>query len=392
LFRKKVFTLKCESKNNDVRCLYSRNGKSKLAFYLETDHTYYTESRGQCEAEDLDETYYIKEIKKGTLEEFPEQLKARKKDMDQIGKHFGISAFHYCYDEVQLTRAIFYNNVKYLHGCQHVTKEEAVFLKGAFVGPMNYANVGKQLSNGYGYDINSFYPFVMSKDKNFSFPLSEGFIKVTNKKYAFEIKKLTIKGTHKYWVNSKNDYYDNYQVELLNLLNIPYEEHPEEPELCYPEVVRGKCLFSYFDDLYDMKKNGNKHAKLILNSLWGTLSKHKEFEIAGNNLKDSEIPKVIRYIESRNVFILREDQPFKYPFGRIKTYLNSYLRLCLVRDYLFKFENQGFEIYQVKTDGFATNAPPEKVSLGIEMGDLKVEKEFSGDWQVKDKKQLIKLK
>lgn len=96
-------------------------------------------------------------------------------------------------------------------------------------------------------------------------------------------------------------------------------------------------------------------------------------------------------LSQETFFLLREDQPFKYPFGRIKTYLNSYLRLCLVRDYLFKFENQGFEIYQVKTDGFATNAQPHEITLGVEMGDLKVEKEFLGDWQVKDKKQLIKL-
>ena len=140
-----------------------------------------------------------------------------------------------------------------------------------------------------------------------------------------------------------------------------------------------------------MKKEGNKHAKLILNSCHGQLSRRKEYEIDANNLEDCDIDKVIDYIESRNVFILREDRAYKFVFGRMKTLLHSYVRLCLVRDYIIPVEKQGYEVYQIKTDGFTSNIPPEKMSLGIEMGELKQEKEFKGRWQVKNKKCIINL-
>lgn len=171
-------------------------------------------------------------------------------------------------------------------------------------------------------------------------------------------------------------------------MKIPYEE-VKAPKLCYEEPVNSSALFSYFDDIYKLKLQGNKHTKLILNTLWGQLSRKKEHEIDANNLRDEEIEKVIDYIESRNVFILREERPFKFVFGRIKTFLNSYVRLCLIRDYILPVEKQGGEIYQIKTDSFLTNLKPCKLDLSKDMGGLKLEQELKGFWRVKNKKEVI---
>ena len=381
---KNDFELKCAKTNQSIRGLLPKKFDHDRLGIMHQG-IYYTEEHGETTEEP--KGYHIMELNGLFTDSLKEELATRKKDLSEVCDMFNINPKPYMYNEKTLTRAILYENVKYLQGCEHVTLEENKYLDGAFVGALNYAQYDKAFVDGFGYDINSFYPYVMSKT-DFKFPLSTGIIKTTSKKYPLEIKKLKINGTHKYWRNSPDNYYDSYQVQLLELLKIPYEE-VKAPKLCYEEPVQSSALFSYFDDIYELKKKGNKHAKLILNSCWGQLSRKKEYEIDGNSLRDEDIEKVIDYIESRNVFILREEKPFKFVFGRIKTFLHSYVRLSLIRDYVLPVEKQGFEIYQIKTDAFVTNAKPEDITLGKEMGDLKLEKEYKGFWRVENKKRII---
>jgi hypothetical protein len=390
---KTQFELKCDMEH---RALANLICKPKLRtrtaiHYVDTDE-YYCDEYGYCELEQLSKIeYYIISIQNSKkMKPIKDEFKLRKENLTNLCDHFGIDAKQYFYDEVQICRALVYHNNKFLHGCEAVTHDEAEFLDKSFVGALNYADVDKEFENGFGYDINSFFPYAMSKT-DFMFPMSQGKIKKTKKIYEMEIRKLEIKGTHKYWRNSPENYYDSYQIELLKLLKIPYEECPDEEKIIYKHCVKSKAMFSYFDEMFEMKKNGNSHAKLVLNCTHGILSRKKLHEIDANDLKDEEIDKVVDYIESRNVFILKEDKPYKFAFGRIKSFLASYVRLSLIRDSVLPVEEKGFEIFQIKTDSFVTNAKPEDMILTNDIGGLKLEKEFEGQHIVVNKKRIDKI-
>jgi hypothetical protein len=378
---KESFELKCQETNNSIRNLIARCWtKNKTALY--DGKIYYTENGYE---ESVDDSYYA--VKVEGCEDMEAEMKLRKKNLNEVCKKYNIDASKYYYSEVQISRAIFYQNVKYLHGCEHVTPKEALFLDGSFLGALNYANKNKAFTDGYTYDINSFYPHVLCKT-DFSFPLDTGFYRKNNKKYPLEIKRLTINGTHKYWKDTPNDYYDTYQIELLDLLKIPYTVEDEE-KLCYRQPVKSEFLFSYFEELFEMKLKGNTHAKLILNTTHGQLSKKKKFEIDANDLKDCDKHKVVEYIEHRNVFVLQESEPYKFAFGRIKSFLHSYVRLCLIRDYVLPLETRGAKIYKINTDSILTNIKPSEMVLSKDLGGLKLEKTYKGNWRVKDTKTVL---
>jgi len=280
---KKEIDFKCGSTNQSIRGLNPKQFRSRK-FAIQHNGEFYSK---EYEDSEPPENYYVLDVERPVTNNLKAEYEMRKKDLNELCDLFHVEASAYMYNEKILTRAILYENIKYLQDCDHVTIEENKYLNGAFVGALNYAQYDKPFCDGYGYDINSFYPYVMS-NTDFKFPLTEGTLKRTNKKYALEIKKLKINGTHKYWRNSPENYYDSYQVELLDLLKIPYEE-VDEPKLCFREPVNSSSLFSYFNDIYDLKKNGNKHAKLILNSCHGQLSRKKEYEIDADNLKDHEV-------------------------------------------------------------------------------------------------------
>jgi hypothetical protein len=388
------FELKCDSKKLVFRdLLFDSKLKSKTAIHYADTDEYYCDEFGLCEIEQLNKIeYYIINIENSKkLKSIKEEWEERKIDLTALCNHFGIDAKKYFYDEIQICRQLAYQNNKYLHGCEPVTMDEAKFLDDSFVGALNFADVGKEFTSGFGYDINSFYPWVMSQSE-FAFPMSQGKIKKTKKIYDCEIRKLEIKGTHKYWRDSPNNYYDTYQIELLKLLEIPFEECPNEEKIIYKHSVKSKAMFSYFEDLYQMKTDGNKHAKLVLNCTHGQLSRKKRYEIDANNLQDHEIGKVVDYIEFRNVFVLEDKvKPFKFVFGRMKSFLASYVRLCLIRDYVLDVEKRGFEIYQIKTDSFVTNATPEDMVLNGDMGGLKMEKAYLGKHKVVNKKRIDEI-
>lgn len=389
---KTTFELKCSKTGDGIRSL-NPTGIPTLNYMplaISLGSTYYCKRDG--ESSTLPKGHKVIDLKHLMYGSLEEEFYGRIKDLTEACAFFGVDASKYNYNERTLTRVICYSNVKYLQGCQHVTLQESEILDGAMVGALNYADCNRSFANGYGYDVNSFYPFVMSHT-DFRFPVTEG--KWTSKPSSrlfdeapLEVRKLEILGTHKYWRNSPDNYYDTYQMQLLDLLGIPYKA-VDDRCLRYSEPVKSSTLFSYFDDLYEMKKNGNKHAKLLLNSCHGQLSRKKDFEVDADTIRDELLEKVVGYVESRNTFVIRDERPFKFVFGRIKNFLYSYVRLSLVRDYILPIEEKGFEIYQIKTDGFTTNAPPSVVTLGKNMGDLKLEKEFEGNWRVKNTKQII---
>ena len=294
-----------------------------------------------------------------------------------------------------ISRALFDKMNKHVRGIEKVTIDEAKILDGAYRGPLKYVDKDIEINDAIKYDVSSYYPYVMSQTE-FMFPVTEGVLKKTNKSYPLEIRKLKIIGNHKYFRRTESDYYDTYQIELMDILGVEYEE-TNEPKLCYKHPIKGKDLFGYFDDLYDMKQNGNKFAKLMMNATHGQLSRKKEYEIPGDNLQERDKPNVIDYDEKRDIFILSSEQPFKFEYGRIKNFLASYIRLHLVKTYLMPIREKGFDVYLSNVDSILTNATKKEMkrlgfSFGNNMGDLKVEQRYEGKWQIKTMFKVVECK
>lgn len=320
-------------------------------------------------------------IKDGTLQAIAEILQT---DLDEVCRLFEFSASDFLYSPMLCVRKIAYENLKYFCGCEHVTEEEAHFLDRSFTGALFFADKEKEFINGYDYDINSFYPYIMSRS-SFEFPLSEGImVKNTNKrKYPLEICKLEIEGEHKYFKKTKDNYYNTYQMQLLDVLGMKYKRDTTEERMVWSEPIKSSDAFGFMNDIFALKQKGNCQAKGILNSLWGLLGMKKQFRIPLENLREHDMKNLVDLDINAGWAQLKSDKrEYKFVWGRIKTFITSYARLLLVRDYILPLEKEGFEIYQANTDGFITNAKPQHVkpmfSFGSDMGELKIEKVFDG--------------
>jgi hypothetical protein len=332
---------------------------------------------------DLDtEVYYIIEHKGTDIEE---EFKRRIKGMTEICEKFGINAEKCCYAPTIVCRNIAFNNLKYLLGAQHVSQTEAKWVDGACRGALQFADKGRVIEGCYDYDINSMYPYLMSSE-TFEFPIKQGIEVPINEKHkgVLEIMKLNIKGKHKYWVNTYDNYYTTYHIRLLKYLKIPYET-VGETKLVYKDNVRGDDIFGYMSDIFDLKAKGNKYAKDVMNCTWGSLSKKKDFTISLDKIRDDQWDKVKQIVVEKGYAIIEDERPYKHATGRMKIFLLSYARYYFVRSILTPLEETGRKVYQVNTDGFITDATEEEVEkiypIGKAMGELKV-KVLKGKYKV----------
>lgn len=357
----------------------------KPAIFFKDRMLYYSPEIGETKNIDFTKFSVITYDPSACVCDMKAEYELRTKQIQAIAKKFGIDANEYNFIIPIISRLIFCKVNKHIRGTEKITTEESKILNSAYIGAMKYAKKGSSICNAVKYDINSFYPYIMCKSE-FKFPVSQGLIKKTKKSYPLEIRHLKIIGDHKYFKRSEGDYYDTYQIELLNLLGVKYEE-TDRTKLCYEQPINAKELFGYFDELYELKLEGNKYAKEMMNATHGLLSKKKEFEIPGNSIREDQKPYVVDYDEKRDVWLLSCDQPFKYDYGRIKTFLNSYVRLYIVKHYLIPLEQKGHQVYLSNVDSFVTDAKEDQIrALGINfsklMGDIKIENVYEGFWEI----------
>lgn len=254
----------------------------------------YTSDEGYIKGE-LDDKYFIhtyssKEMEK--ISSLEEEYETKTRSLDKVCKHFGLNAKDYGYKETSIGRQIMYETFKYIEEMEHLEDDESTLHKCCFTGPMNYIQKAT-MKDTYYYDVNSFFPFLMVHE-DFKFPLMR-FVerKMTAKTDNYlEICKLEILGDHKYFVKSSDDYYCTYHIELLELLNIPYKRIGKT-KYVYEEPIKGSLLFGSLKDMYDMKKSGNKYVKPVLNSIWGSLSMEKTFEVKIADVKEWQMKDVL---------------------------------------------------------------------------------------------------
>ena len=314
----------------------------------------------------------------------------RMRDFKEVCKTFDLDEEKMFNHEVVIARRLAYNTLSEINGCEYVTKEENIQIDGSVRGALTYFEK-TSVADCYDYDVNSLYPFCMSKT-DFRFPLRIAEKKKVKSNYKIkvnptkrlEIYKLKILGTHKYWRDTKDNYYNTYHIEILNLLGIEYEIDGNS-KWVYNEPVKSSNIFSYFDKLYELKANNNKFAKMVMSSTWGALSREKAFEVRLEDLKETSLNDIVQIRIDKGYAVLNSslsNEPYKFKTARLKSFLLAYARLFMLKNIVLPLEERGHHVYLVNTDAVVTNANPDQMNfiypISDAMGDLKIEKELKG--------------
>lgn len=334
--------------------------------------------------------YIIIECKKAGLELRDEYMR-RKAGFAEISEIYGIDCEKYHCCDALVARVIAGHHLKIFHGWEHVTDEEAVFIKGAFCGQLIHCDTGVY-EGVIKADVNSAYPFCM-QSRTFRFPITIGTVMTIDDvndidKRQLGIYKLKVKGKHFLFRKTHNDYYTNYDITILDLLKIEYEVVKQKYNaIVWDEFLRGDVAFGYMNDLYELKRNGNKYVKGPMISTWGVLSQEKIMKISGPVTEEMK-PFIRNYYPESNTAEIYMDKyldrngarTYKFATARIKPFMTSFMRLFMIKQILNPLLKLGCKIMQVNTDGFITDATPEQIGgvypISKEMGALKIEKEY----------------
>lgn len=347
----------------------------------------YTGDKMRCKASDLNGLdLVLVEVKDGV--DVETAYKTRIKDFEEICEKFSLNKEKLLNHEVVIARRLAHTTLSAICGAKHVDDEENVIIEGSIRGALTYCEKGS-ISNCYDYDVNALYPFLMSKT-DLRFPVSKPEkVEIKSKKISIkpekklEVYKLKILGNHKYWKNTKDNYYNTYHIETLHLLNIPYEIEGEY-KWVYDEPIKSSTFFSYFEELNDLKmKNNNRFAKSVMSATWGALVREKNFQVEISKLNETSFKEIIQIRIDKGYAILRGgNQPYKHRCARLKPFLLAYARLFMLKKIVIPLEQNNHHVHLINTDAVITDANPEEMSkiypISEKMGDLKIEKVFDG--------------
>lgn len=332
-----------------------------------------------CKSEDLTEDYFCLYNKK-SLEDLEKEYYQRQKDYREIGERFGINAEEFIYSDTLTARALLYHHIKHIQGMQHVTYDEYSWIDGSSQGGLMTATEGV-FENVRKYDINSMYGYLMQRS-GFQFPLTEGTIQTVSKidKRKVGIWKLNILSNHRLFRRTKDNKYTTYHIWLLDTLKIRYELIKcDNNAIIYTDAIDGDDIFYYLRDLFELKRNGNMHAKDVINCTWGEATREKTFDVPCEDVGLDRKHLIVGYNHERNTFKLQGGQhPYKHVTARLKPFLLSYVRYFFVGSILRYIPED--KLLQINTDGFFSTMTPEEIAdiwqISKELGHLKIEKEY----------------
>lgn len=291
---------------------------------------------------------------------------------------------------------------------QLTEEQDAIFRKAYHGGWCFVKNSGKEIhEHGYVYDVNSLYPYAMSSMDNHFYPIGEphwfkgeDFEKYTNHCYFVRvIVDFEIKPNHLPFIQAKNSFYrDNEYLtdtrdefgETHNLEFVftrpDFELFLEQYDILYMEIVEGWWfqpkvgLFdTYINYWYDLKKNAPDPCtkvicKLHLNSLYGRLSQ--------NPIRFSHVP----YMEEEKIMFSTHEEHCKGGFIPVGAYITSWARCTTIRAAQANYDS--FEY--ADTDSIHLTAPAKNIRVGKELGEWKLETEFSDAKFVRQKTYIEK--
>ena len=242
------------------------------------------------------------------------------------------------------------------------------------------------------FDINSRYPHVMQKSTNM-FPIKAGTWKTIDSIqekpeygiYRCIISKVTNE-KYKFFVFNSDDHYTHLDIIMAQGYGLKIELICDGKAnfLHYPKdcLVSGQLLFKkYVDDLYPLKLQKVKGAKLLLNILWGALTECKTYKKTVDydvpfDLSGCEIKKLEASDKLRTHFTKMTEQQFKTNYGRIKPFLLAFAR----NQFYFSFRKWEHLVVRMHTDSlYLTEVPTDMLPPSdTKLGCLK----YEGKYQV----------
>ncbi|GAM22446.1 hypothetical protein SAMD00019534_056210 [Acytostelium subglobosum LB1] len=291
-----------------------------------------------------------------------------------------------------------------------IEQEEAKWIAKASNGPLRFADT--YTGPLYKYDVSGMYAAIM-KSSSFSVPIKKGeFHQLTDVELSakpgipFGIYRAIIKGEHRAFRPSEDNYYTHYDLTFAQELGLTFNliNDNKHNALLYPTGrVNGNMLFGKFiDQVLDWKKAGVPRAKELYQRLWGALSKYnksKEYvniKAERNVVVDKELGITDVYFKASlpenhsvdamnithngNVMVksINNLDTFDTPFARIMPFIISRGRKMIgtiIKDDIDC-------IKRVHTDGFVSTKPwtvktgkksLDYPKLGKECGDLRYE-------------------
>jgi hypothetical protein len=140
------------------------------------------------------------------------------------------------------------------------------------------------------------------------------------------------------------------------------------------------------EELYNMRET-NPYVKAISASTWGTLCKGCESERDFKEYKEEWAKYFVSLDQNKGIVKLNfYDREYKFCTARLKTFLWSYARYRLVKDFLLPLINAGKQIHFINIDAFITDCKENEISdyvkFGREFGRVKVEDIFEGTHKI----------
>jgi hypothetical protein len=279
-----------------------------------------------------------------------------------------------------------------------ISNSEALWINNASSHAIMYHQ--KYEGNVHVYDINSRYPHIMQKSIH-HFPIREGTWKTITKieakpEYGIYRCKITKWNAmpYKFFVFNDDNHYTHLDVAVAFSYGLKVDLLDGVNFLHYPKeaLMAGSYLFKkYVDDLYDLKSQKVKGAKLLLNVLWGALgekkiykqstelTEHKDFsgcDITKLQVDDTRI---------RTHYTKPTENQFRTNYGRIKPFILAYARS---QNY-WSFRKYEHLIVRMHTDSlYLTEAPSDMLPPSDKIGMLKIE--YAGPVNIMGLNKVIK--
>lgn len=238
-----------------------------------------------------------------------------------------------------------------------ISKDEEKLLINCKIGAIIFGS--EYQGSGYSYDFKSFYPSIMS-NVHFLIPIKQGEWKTiqtfkdverfNNLPYGYYrciVSKSGDKKTDRFFRFNKQNIYTHFDISSANKLKLKVELITDDKPNCYiytrDKMLTGSQLFSKFvNRMFMMKEAGIEGAKLILNSLWGSLCKgsHKVVTLDPEDEQpDGNIIDIKQNSDGTVSYFFYKDKPFTYDFARMKPFLLAKARSVYV-DVVYPFSDK----------------------------------------------------
>ena len=250
------------------------------------------------------------------------------------------------------------------------------------------------------YDINSRYPHIMQKSIN-HFPIKEGTWRTITKiedKPEYGIYRCIITGPdirpYKFFVFNPENYYTHLDIVVAReygMIIILVDDGPNFLHYSKDCLMSGSFLFKkYVEDLYPLKQEKCKGAKLLLNILWGALTETKLFKQTTDpkdkfNLSGVQITRLQTDTHIRTHYTKHQEGLFRTNYGRIKPFVLAYARSQM----FFSFRKWEPLVVRIHTDSlYLTNVPHDMLPPSNKLGCLKCE--YEGHIEINGLNKVIK--